>query len=158
RYKPNPPVELAAAGAEAIFNISASPWCVGKDETRYEMLRSMALKTKRPVLFCNQVGGNDELVFDGGSLAVNGTGEVIACGQMFAEDFMIVDTESKNVVARPKPSTEENVYKALVLGLRDYLHKCGFKSAVLGLSGGIDSALVAALAVAALGKENVRGV
>jgi NAD+ synthase (glutamine-hydrolysing) len=158
RYKPNPPVELAAAAAEVIFNVSASPWCVGKDETRYEMLRSMALKTKRPVLFCNHVGGNDELVFDGGSLAFNAAGELIAWGQMFAEDFFVVDTESKKTVARPKPPTEENVYKALVLGLRDYLHKCGFKSAVLGLSGGIDSALVAALAVAALGRENVRGI
>src|ERR1700722_5117147 len=158
RYKPNPPVELATAGAEIIFNVSASPWSVGKDETRYEMLRSMALKTKQPVLFCNLVGGDDELVFDGGSLAFNGAGELLACGQMFAEDFLIVDTVTKKTVTRPKPPVEENVYQALVLGLRDYLHKCGFKSAVLGLSGGIDSALVAALAVAALGKENVRGV
>jgi NAD+ synthase (glutamine-hydrolysing) len=158
RYQPNPPVELAAKGAGVIFNVSASPWCVGKDETRYEMLRSMALKTKRPVLFCNQIGGNDELIFDGGSLVFNGAGELLACARMFAEDFLVVDTDSKKTVVRPKPPVEENVYKALVLGLRDYLHKCGFKSAVLGLSGGIDSALVAALAVAALGKENVRGI
>src|SRR5277367_58216 len=158
RYKPNPPAELVAAGAEAIFNISASPWCVGKEQTRFEMLRSLALKTRRPILFCNQVGGNDQLVFDGGSLAFNAAGELIGCGKMFAEDFILVDTESSTPVARPQHSDEENVYHALVLGLRDYLRKCGFKSAVLGLSGGIDSALVAVLAVAALGRENVRGV
>src|SRR5581483_2065965 len=158
RYRHNPPVELAAAGSRVLFNISASPWSVGKDETRYRMLRSMALKAKCPVVFCNQIGGNDELIFDGGSLVFNGAGELIARAEMFAEDFVVVDTESKAAVARPGWPVEEYVYKALVLGLRDYLHKCGFKSAVLGLSGGIDSALVACLAVEALGKENVRGV
>ncbi|HZQ47453.1 MAG TPA: NAD+ synthase [Verrucomicrobiae bacterium] len=158
RYRHNPPVELAAAGSRVLFNISASPWSVGKDETRYRMLRSMALKAKCPVVFCNQIGGNDELIFDGGSLVFNGAGELIARAEMFAEDFVVVDTESKAAVARPDWPVEEYVYKALVLGLRDYLHKCGFKSAVLGLSGGIDSALVACLAVEALGKENVRGV
>jgi NAD+ synthase (glutamine-hydrolysing) len=158
RYQHNPPVELAAAGARVIFNISASPWWVGKDVTRREMLRSMALKAKCPVVFCNQVGGNDELIFDGGSLAFNAAGELIAHAQIFAEDFVVVDTESKTTAPQPNGTEEEYVYKALVLGLRDYLHKCGFKSAVLGLSGGIDSALVACLAVAALGKENVRGI
>ncbi len=158
RYQHNPPVELAAAGSRALFNISASPWSVGKDETRYRMLQSMALKAKCPVIFCNQVGGNDELIFDGGSLAFNGAGELIARAGMFAEDFVMVDTDSRSAVARPDMQEEELIYKALVLGLRDYLHKCGFKSTVLGLSGGIDSALVACLAVAALGSENVRGV
>jgi NAD+ synthetase len=158
RYQHNPPVELAAAGARVLFNISASPWWVGKETTRHEMLRSLALKARCPVLFCNQVGGNDELVFDGGSLAFNGAGETIARGAMFAEDFIVVDTESQTSVARPDAPDEKLVHDALVLGLRDYLHKCGFKSAVLGLSGGIDSALTACLAVAALGKENVRGV
>jgi NAD+ synthase (glutamine-hydrolysing) len=158
RYQHNPPVELAAAGARVLFNISASPWNVGKEETRREMLRSMALKAKCPVVFCNQVGGNDELIFDGGSLAFNAAGEMIARGAMFAEDFIIVDTEAAASVPHGSQPEEELVHNALTLGLRDYLHKCGFKSAVLGLSGGIDSALVACLAVTALGRENVRGV
>ncbi len=158
RYQHNPPVELAMAGSRVLFNVSASPWSVGKDETRYRMLQSMAIKAKCPVIFCNQVGGNDELVFDGGSVAFNGAGELIGRAEMFAEDFVVVDTESKTAVARADLPVEEHIYKALVLGLRDYLHKCGFKLAVLGLSGGIDSALVACLAVEALGKENVRGV
>lgn len=158
RYQHNPPVELALAGSRMLFNVSASPWSVGKDETRYRMLQSMAVKAKCPVIFCNQIGGNDELIFDGGSLAFNGAGELIARAEMFAEDFVVVDTECKSTVSRPDWPVEEYIYKALVLGLRDYLHKCGFKSAVLGLSGGIDSALVACLAVEALGKENVRGI
>jgi NAD+ synthase (glutamine-hydrolysing) len=158
RYRSNPPLELAAAGARVLFNVSASPWHAGKEETRFRMLQSMAAKAGRPVLFCNQVGGNDELVFDGGSLAFNGAGELIAQGAMFAEDFVMVDTEAKAGIARARRPDEENIHDALVLGLRDYLHKCGFKSAVLGLSGGIDSALVACLAAEALGPENVRGV
>ena len=158
RYQHNPPVELAAGGARVLFNISASPWSLGKDATRFGMLRSMAMKAKCPVIFCNQIGGNDELIFDGGSLAFNAAGELIGQGAMFAEDFVVVDTEAKAGVARIETTEEENVRQALVLGLRDYMHKCGFKSAVLGLSGGIDSALVACLAVEALGKENVRGV
>jgi len=158
RYRNNPPVELAEAGAQIIFNVSASPWHLGKNKTRFEMLRSLAVKTKRPVVFCNQVGGNDELVFDGGSLVFNAAGKLIAQGKLFEEDFIVVDTASTAEVASAELPDEELVYKALGLGLRDYLHKCGFKSAVLGLSGGIDSALTACLAVAALGKENVRGV
>jgi NAD+ synthase (glutamine-hydrolysing) len=158
RYQHNPPVELAAEGSRVIFNVSASPWHLGKEQTRYKMLRSMAQKAKCPVVFCNQAGGNDELVFDGGSLAFNGAGELIARADMFNEDFVVVDTNSTTPVPPIAWPEEEYVYKALVVGLRDYLHKCGFKSAVLGLSGGIDSALTACLAVAALGRENVRGV
>ncbi len=158
RYRRNPAMSLVQDGAEIIFNISASPWSLGKNATRFEMLRSLAAKAKRPVLYCNLVGGNDELIFDGGSLVFNAAGELIAEGRRFEEDFVVVDTEIAKPVAFSSPSDEEQLYKALVLGLRDYLHKCGFKSAVLGLSGGIDSALSAVLAVAALGKENVRGV
>jgi NAD+ synthase (glutamine-hydrolysing) len=158
RYQHNPPVELAEAGAGIIFNISASPWSLGKNKTRFEMLRSIAQKTRRPVVFCNQVGGNDELIFDGSSLVFNAKGDLIAQGKWFEEDFIVVDTESKAIVPPVELSSEEAVYKALTLGLRDYFYKCGFKSAVLGLSGGIDSAITACIAVAALGKENVRGV
>jgi NAD+ synthase (glutamine-hydrolysing) len=165
RYQHNPPAELADAGAEIVFNISASPWHLGKNQTRQEMLRSLALKTKCPVVFCNQVGGNDELVFDGGSLVFSAEGELIAQGKLFDEDFVVVEVEpaGKSQISDLKshiqlPGDEELLFKALVLGLRDYLHKCGFKSAVLGLSGGIDSAVTAVLAVAALGKENVRGL
>jgi NAD+ synthetase len=158
RYQHNPPIELVSAGSRVLFNVSASPWSLGKEVTRYKMLRSMAQKAKCPVVFCNQIGGNDELVFDGGSLVFNATGELIARAEMFAEDFVVVDTESKTAVPPLELPEEEVVYKALVLGLRDYLQKCGFKSAVLGLSGGIDSALVACLAKEALGRENVRGI
>jgi NAD+ synthase (glutamine-hydrolysing) len=158
RYRTNPPAGLADAGAEIVFNLSASPWHLGKTRTRFEMLRSLALKLRRPVVFCNQVGGNDELIFDGGSLVFNAAGDLIAQARLFDEDLVLVDIEAAPAVEFVEPYDEEMVYKALVLGLRDYFHKCGFKSAVLGLSGGIDSALTACLAVAALGKDNVHGV
>jgi NAD+ synthetase len=158
RYQHNPPVELAEAGAKIIFNISASPWHLGKNKTRFDMLRSIAQKTRRSVVFCNQVGGNDELIFDGNSLVFNANGDLIAQGKWFEEDFIVVDTESKTAVQPIELGPEEAIYKALVLGLRDYFYKCGFKSAVLGLSGGIDSAITACIAVAALGKEHVRGL
>jgi NAD+ synthase/NAD+ synthase (glutamine-hydrolysing) len=122
------------------------------------MLRSLAHKTRRPVVFCNQVGGNDELIFDGGSLVFNANGDLIVQAALFAEDFLVVDTDSTAKMELQQLPDEESLYRALVLGLRDYFFKCGFKSAVLGLSGGIDSAVTACLAVAALGRENVRGV
>jgi NAD+ synthase (glutamine-hydrolysing) len=122
------------------------------------MLSNLAAKARCPLLLCNLVGGNDELVFDGGSLAFNARGELIAQGKMFEEDYIVVDlAEARPIEFQERPD-EEKVYKALVLGLRDYMHKCGFKSALLGLSGGIDSALTAVIAVEALGRENVRGV
>ncbi len=158
RYQHNPPVELAEADAKIIFNISASPWHLGKNKTRFEMLRSIAHKTRRPVVFCNQVGGNDELIFDGSSLVFNANGDLIAQGKWFEEDFIVVDTDSAPAIQPIEMPAEEAIYKALALGLRDYFYKCGFKSAVLGLSGGIDSAVTACIAVEALGKGNVRGV
>jgi NAD+ synthetase len=158
RYQRNPPIELADAGASILFNISASPWHLGKNKTRFEMLRSLAEKTGRPVVFCNQVGGNDELLFDGGSLIFNAAGILIAQGKLFEEDFVMVDTDSKQPIPPFQFCDEELVYRALVMGLRDYLYKCGFKCAVLGLSGGIDSAVTACIAVAALGPENVRSL
>jgi len=158
RYRRNPAADLAAAGAELIFNVSASPWHLGKNTMRREMLASLAVKTRCPLLYCNLVGGNDELVFDGASLVFDEQGRLAVQGALFAEDFLVVDTEKLKPGAPPMVGDEELVYRALVLGLRDYLHKCGFKSALLGLSGGIDSALTAVLAVDALGAENVRGV
>ena len=158
RYPRNPAADLVRAGAEILLNISASPWHLGKNRTRRDMLASLAAKAKVPVLYCNMVGGNDELIFDGTSLAFNGAGQLIAEGAMFAEDFAVVDTAGSLALQPRSLPEEEKVYRALVLGLRDYLHKCGFKSAVLGLSGGIDSALTAVIAVAALGRDNVRGV
>lgn len=158
RYPHNPVIDLAAKGAKIIFNVSSSPWHLHKNAVRHQMLASLAAKTKCPFLYCNSVGGNDELVFDGGSMAFDASGKPIAHSALFDEDFQIVDLEQSTLIELPRAPDEEKVFNALVLGLRDYLHKCGFKSAVLGLSGGIDSAVVACIAVAALGRENVRGL
>ena len=158
RYRRDPAAELAQAGAKIILNISASPWHLGKNRTRRDMLASLAAKSRVPVAYCNLVGGNDELVFDGASLVYDGGGRLIGEGKMFAEDFLLLDTDTAPPITHCSLADEEKVYRALVLGLRDYLHKCGFKSAVLGLSGGIDSALTAVIAADALGHENVRGV
>ena len=158
RYRNNPPMELIASGAKILFNISASPWTLGKEKVRSEMLSSLARKARTPIVFCNAVGGNDELVFDGNSMVFNAAGQLIAQAKLFSEDFVVADTRSTEAIEFHSGPDVEKVHDALVLGLRDYLHKCGFKSAVLGLSGGIDSAVVAALAAEALGKENVRGV
>jgi NAD+ synthase (glutamine-hydrolysing) len=158
RYRIDPASELVKAGAELILNVSASPWHSGKNKVRQDMLGSLAAKHGAPLLYCNLVGGNDELVFDGSSVAFDGRGQLIAEGKHFREDFFVVDLKNHQPV-QPRPIVvEESIFDALVLGLRDYLHKCGFKSAVLGLSGGIDSALTAVIAAEALGAENVRGV
>jgi NAD+ synthetase len=122
------------------------------------MLSSLAAKARCPLVYCNLTGGNDELIFDGASLVLDASGGLLARGTRFAEDWLTVDTESPHPVAEADPGEEEMLYRALVIGVRDYLHKCGFKSAVLGLSGGIDSALVACLAAEALGPENVLGI
>jgi NAD+ synthetase len=122
------------------------------------MLASLAAKTGCPIVYCNLVGGNDELIFDGASTVFNRAGQLTAEGVMFDEDFILVDLEEGPAVEPKVLDDEERVFKALVIGLRDYVHKCGFKSVVLGLSGGIDSALTAMLAVEALGAEHVRGV
>ena len=158
RYRRNPPAELARAGATILFNVSASPWHLGKEGTRFDMLRSLAAKLRMPVVYCNLVGGNDELIFDGSSMVFGASGELLARGRLFDEDFVVADTSGGKAIEPDGTADEEKVFKALVLGLRDYMHKCGFRSAVLGLSGGIDSALTACLAAAALGPEQVRGV
>ncbi len=158
RYRRDPVADLLEAGVDVIFNISASPWHVGKERIRHSMLATVARQGRRPVVFCNAVGGNDELVFDGNSCVFSGAGELIAKGKAFEEDFILVDLDTAPVMALPVISDEENLHNALALGLRDYFYKCGFKSAVLGLSGGIDSAVTACLAASALGSENVHGV
>ena len=157
RYRANPVDGLVEQGAEVIVNVSASPWNLGKEGMRREMLASLAAKAQRPVVYCNAVGGNDELVFDGGSLALNAQGEVLAAGAQFAEALVEVDLDGA-VQSVAEPDEMALLHDALVLGVRDYLGKCGFRSAVIGLSGGIDSAVTAALAVRALGAENVRGI
>ena len=158
RYRRDPAIELTDSGAKLIINASASPWHIGKNKVRRDMLANLAAKSKCPVIYCNLVGGNDELIFDGASLAFNSAGQLLAEGKMFAEDFIVVDLDHAAPRQPAEFPDEEMVYKALVLGTRDYLHKCGFKTAVLGLSGGIDSALTAVIAVDTLGRENVRGV
>ena len=158
RYRPNPAVALAGAGAEVILNLSASPWHLGKEKTRHAMLSSLASKIGRPVVYCNLVGGNDELVFDGQSLVVDAEGRLIAQAEAFTEDFRVIETDLRGGATPRSYADEDLLFRALVLGTRDHLHKCGFRSAVLGLSGGIDSAVVAVLAAEALGKENVRGL
>lgn len=158
RYRPDPAAALVKAGAEILLNISASPWHLGKDAIRLAMLRSFSAGEGVPVVYCNLVGGNDELVFDGRSLALNGQGGLLAEAAAFAPDFRVIDTRTSGGAEPAVIEDERLLHDALVLGTRDYLHKCGFKSAVLGLSGGIDSALVAVLAVAALGRDNVRGL
>ncbi len=158
RYRRNPAEDLVRAGAEVLFNISASPWHLGKNKTRHAMLASLAARTGRPLVYCNLVGGNDELIFDGCSLVFNAKGKLLAAGAMFDEDYLIVDLDQAAIANPPTPPDEEKVFRALVLGVKDYFRKCGFRSAVLGLSGGIDSALTAVVAVEALGRENVTGV
>ncbi|HXI82701.1 MAG TPA: NAD+ synthase [Verrucomicrobiae bacterium] len=145
------------ARAQLLLNLSASPYHLGKERTRHDMLASVARQYKVPVVYCNLVGGNDELIFDGNSLAFDASGYLLAQGAAFAEDLVIVDLEGPPQAFNPlEPAAA--LHEALVLGLRDYTQKCGFKSVVLGLSGGIDSAVTACLAVAALGRDNVLGV
>jgi len=164
RYLPRPfydvdPVRaLVAQEAEMILNVSASPFSLRKPAVRREMISELAGTYQRPIFYCNAVGGNDELVFDGNSIAVNVRGQLLAQLPAFEEASVIVDSESVQAPEIPSADIVQELYSALRLGLRDYLAKCGFKSAVLGLSGGIDSAVVAAIAVDALGPNNVTGV
>ena len=158
RYDRRPAEKLAADGAELLLNLSASPWCLGKEHSRHVLLSQLSAKCGCPLVYCNLVGGNDELVFDGGSQFYNGHGVLGASGAMFAEDLLLIDTETIEPKLGDTSDDDEKIFRALSLGVRDYLHKCGFASAVIGLSGGIDSAVTAAVAVDALGPENVRGV
>src|SRR5262245_49247995 len=159
RYHHDPVEELVRAGAEAIINLSGSPFTVGKHARREKMLGSMAAKYGVPIVYVNQYGGNDDLVFDGRSCAFSFAGHPIARGRSFERDVVICDLSSAAPIG---PATdiepESEIWRALVLGTRDYARKCGFSRVVLGLSGGIDSALTAAIAAEALGASNVLGV
>jgi NAD+ synthase (glutamine-hydrolysing) len=200
-YPTGPPEEQAAVGAELLVNISASPYHLGKIQDRERMLATRAADNVAVVAFCNQVGGQDELIFDGSSVIINERGQVVARGQAFAEDFVVADLDMRSVfrqrlhdprrrkgelahryrpdsvqrvclpytasstsrvqvtpVVSPLPDRLEEIYQALLLGTRDYVQKNGFQRVVIGLSGGIDSSLVATIAVDALGPENVVGV
>jgi NAD+ synthase (glutamine-hydrolysing) len=161
-YRRDPVKELIAQGAEMILNLSASPWHDGKEKTRLEMLRRVARDEKIPLAQVNAVGANDELIFDGHSVALDAAGEVIALGKGFAEEILVVELgksgKRKAESGKEFPAREELLFSALSLGIRDYVRKCGFKSVILGLSGGIDSALIAVIAADALGAENVWGV
>ncbi len=159
RYHFDPIQQLAAAGADAIVNLSASPFAVGKYRLRDQMLGSMAAKHHVPVLYVNQTGGNDDLVFDGRSSAFSATGQLIARGRAFASDVVVVDLDAQRPLGTSTDvPPEAEIWDALVLGTRDYVRKCGFASVVLGLSGGVDSALTAAIAADAVGAANVLGV
>lgn len=158
-YSIDPVEELVRAGGNVVLNISASPFTVHKRELRKQMLQAIATEFKVPVVLCNQVGGNDSLVFDGSSVVIGPDGHVLAQAKSFEEDLALFDTETqKGDMHEQIEGADASAYAALVLGTRDYVRKCGFRKVVVGLSGGIDSALTAVIAVDALGKENVTGV
>jgi NAD+ synthetase len=161
-YRRDPVRELIQQGAHIILNLSASPWHDGKEHTRLEMLRRVARDEKIPLAQVNAVGANDELIFDGHSAVVDAQGEVLALGRGFAEEVLVVDFSAgrrpPGQTAAGFPVREQLLFSALSLGVRDYVRKCGFNSVILGLSGGIDSALIAVVAADALGAKNVLGV
>lgn len=153
---------LSKRGADIIVNISASPFYAGKRFEREALLKQKSKKNRVPIFLVNLVGGQDELVFDGQSLAVHGSGELIAIGKQFQEDFVITEIDLKKRIAEkvesPHYHKEQEMFDALVLGIRDYFRKTDFEKAIVGMSGGVDSSLTICLAVQALGKENVIGV
>ena len=158
-YERDPVAELVAKDASLIINISGSPYTIHKENLRLDMLRALAKSHGLPVVYVNQVGGNDSLVFDGESVVVMPNGAIAAQARSFEEDLVLFDTETSEGEVHAHPSAEiELVREALVCGTRDYVRKSGFRSVVVGLSGGIDSSVVAAIAVEALGRENVLGV
>ena len=158
-YERDPVAELVAQGSSVLLNLSASPYTIDKRSLRVEMLRSIAVHHRRPIVYVNQVGGDDSLIFDGASLALTADGRIGAQALAFEEDIALFDTKTGEGEIHPQPNQEiEYAYRALVTGTRDYVRKCGFRKVLVGLSGGIDSAVVAAIAVDALGAENVLGV
>jgi NAD+ synthase (glutamine-hydrolysing) len=158
-YDRDPVTELMGQGITVLLNISASPYAIDKRSLRIEILRSIALNHHRPVVYVNQVGGDDSLIFDGASIALTPDGEIAAQAKAFEEDLVLFDTVSGEGEIHEQPHEEiAYAYQALITGTRDYVQKCGFKKVLVGLSGGIDSAVVASIAVDALGAENVLGV
>jgi len=158
-YGIDPVERTAAAGATLIVNLSASPYRAGVEQSRERLFAAQIREHRVPLVYVNQVGGNDDLVFDGASMAIGADGRVVARAKAFDEDFLIVDLNrpSDNRV-EPQPNRLKGIRDALILGLRDYVAKCGFHEVLIGLSGGIDSAVTAALAVEALGAKRVHGV
>src|SRR5213080_4324789 len=157
-YDIEPVRNLVEQSAEIIVNLSASPFRLGAPACRFEMIAALARAYQRPICYCNVVGGNDQLVFDGNSIAVNPAGNLIAQLTAFREDAKVVDTDWTDPIEFYEGKTPEVLFAALSLGVRDYFRKCNFHSAVIGLSGGVDSAVTAVIAVDALGAENVIGV
>jgi len=158
-YARDPVTEIAAKGSTVLLNISSSPYTMGKRTLREQMLGAIVRKHGLPMVYVNQVGGDDSLVFDGSSMAIGKDGHVAARAKSFEEDLIFFDTASgRGDLREPLENETEAIYRALVLGTRDYVRKCGFRKVVVGLSGGIDSALVATIACDALGAENVLGV
>jgi NAD+ synthase (glutamine-hydrolysing) len=159
RYQVDPIERVASHHPRLLVNISASPFAAGKEHIRHELVRNQARKYHLPMIYVNQVGGNDELIFDGRSIVMGPDGRLVARAAAFAEDLLFVDMDNLKGEIRPSPEDKTvNTYEALVLGTRDYMRKCGFSKAVMGLSGGIDSAVTCAIACQAVGPENVVGV
>jgi NAD+ synthetase len=158
-YTRDPVEESVRAGANLLLNIASSPYSTEKFQLRHDMLKTIADTRHIPVVYVNQVGGNDQLVFDGSSMAFDANGELRARARSFDEDLVVFNTSDHHLEIHPAPASEtEAVYQALKLGVHDYVLKCGFQKVIVGLSGGIDSSLVATLAADALGAENVTGV
>jgi NAD+ synthetase len=158
-YEADPVIDLVGQGAGVIINLSASPYTIEKRAVRVEMLRALAGTHQRPVVYVNQVGGDDTLVFDGSSMAFTTDGRIAAQAYAFEEDVVLFDTATGAGDLRPQPADDISVaLQALITGTRDYVHKCGFQKTLVGLSGGVDSSVVACIAVAALGRGNVTGI
>jgi NAD+ synthetase len=163
-YPVNPIADLAKIGVDFTVNVSASPYSVGKPDLRKAMLSHSAVRYQQPIIYTNQIGGNDDLIFDGSSFAVNKQGELVSALASFETELGTVEFDEKSqdlvwgTIAHKPENADEEIWFALVLGVQDYTHKCGFSKVLIGLSGGIDSSLVAAIAREALGAENVLGV
>jgi NAD+ synthetase len=157
-YCENPVDQLARQGTEILLNISASPFNAGKRKARYGIFSRIATRYQTPLVYVNQVGGNDELLFDGSSIVIDRNGQTIYCAKNFEEDAALVELDGSPCESVSAIPDDEEIARGLILGLRDYIRKCGFKDVVIGLSGGIDSAVTAALAVEALGAEHVTGI
>ncbi|MCL2293886.1 MAG: NAD+ synthase [Spirochaetes bacterium] len=156
QHENNPITELAEKGAQLIIAPCAAPFSAGKQKAKFEAIREISKKNSVPVIYVNLIGGNDSLIFDGNSMVIDEHGELILAAKDFEEDIIFYDTDQKYQTIEFKEDYYNDIEKALILGLRDYLAKCGFKKVHLGLSGGLDSAIVTYLAVKAIGSENVK--